>query len=1090
MARILNLEAYPLAETISDNSYLVGTDVTDNKETKNFKIEDLKTHILPDPLTPGTFVNATVIVDADGQISSVATGSSSGISISINGTSGPASLTNNILNIPVYSPTLQQVMGEGSTATVTTPINITLNNVTYDHQIDFSANNLLMETTDGTEISHFKHVGSTIGEMKTVNGTGGEARVRTNSDGKVGIKALSGSGDNEIKVNPTTIEIVSSLSRGMKYDGNYSINGISTYGNRWIPDVGWVNTQIAAIPSGVTSVNTTDSFVTITDPTTTPSISIGEASGTATGVLTSTDWNTFNNKTAFAEPAIFSGSGSPTLASGVTDLEIRTLIGAGVGDGVVTSITTSGTSGAAQLNAGVLNIPNYANSGGTVTGITSNTLNQLTVTNGSSSAELDILTATVAVGETALATGDQIASYVSSEISSIGAVTATSGSNNQVAVFDGTDSIEGDSNFTWNGSTLEVSNGTEYSRVHPDYFYNLSESDDANLYLYTKSNGTSVGSEIIFGRWNGTVGSESPLVNSQLISAQRIMGAYDVADPTNLSTGALIEVRAAENWSTTAQGVRYTIDTNATGEITPTERFAIDSDGNTKITGNVGIGTTPISGKALAVDGSSVISGQLDLNGSGDSKLKLINSTAQDTSGNNYMTWYQSNGSDRRGYLGFTDPNTFNINVQDSPDISQIILDADEIILNSSDETQSGTIKSGVWEATPIADAYIAEDYVTASTGANNRIAVFDGTDSIDGDANFTWSTTTLTVGNSINDNTSNISSTYLQSKVETNDANCLLYGYGTGNSGELVLSSARGTIDSSTAVQSGDTLGEIQGSGHSGTGFRLGGRILFLAGENYVENSNYGTKFGIQTVTNGSTSLATRYIIDGDGDHTFTGNVEVQGSGEILKLESSAATGNGIMSFYDAGGEQATIGFDSGSDALVITNKNAYNATTGGGEIIFKNDAGSGSGTYFDVLKIEGNGDVHITADLIVNGAVVTNGTSYSPPQTFTPTGTSQAINWSNGNVVILDLGSATGDVTLTMTSVKAGASCFIQIIQGSVSRNVVFPSAVKFAGETAPYTLAVTPTNNAIDVVALTCVSSNPDPEIYLANVSQNYG
>ena len=95
MARILNLEAYPLAETISDNSYLVGTDVTDNKETKNFKIEDLKTHILPDPLTPGTFVNATVIVDADGQISSVATGSSSGISISINGTSGPASLINN-----------------------------------------------------------------------------------------------------------------------------------------------------------------------------------------------------------------------------------------------------------------------------------------------------------------------------------------------------------------------------------------------------------------------------------------------------------------------------------------------------------------------------------------------------------------------------------------------------------------------------------------------------------------------------------------------------------------------------------------------------------------------------------------------------------------------------------------------------------------------------------------------------------------------------------------------------------------------------------------------------------------------------------
>ena len=97
MARILNLEAYPLATTISDNSYLVGTDVTDNKETKNFKIADLKTHILPDALTPsGTFVNATVIVGTDGQISSVATGSSSGIALTTDFTSGKATLSNMI----------------------------------------------------------------------------------------------------------------------------------------------------------------------------------------------------------------------------------------------------------------------------------------------------------------------------------------------------------------------------------------------------------------------------------------------------------------------------------------------------------------------------------------------------------------------------------------------------------------------------------------------------------------------------------------------------------------------------------------------------------------------------------------------------------------------------------------------------------------------------------------------------------------------------------------------------------------------------------------------------------------------------------
>ena len=30
------------------------------------------------------------------------------------------------------------------------------------------------------------------------------------------------------------------------------------------------------------------------------------------------------------------------------------------------------------------------------------------------------------------------------------------------------------------------------------------------------------------------------------------------------------------------------------------------------------------------------------------------------------MNWYESDGTSRRGYLGFTDPNTFNINVQES----------------------------------------------------------------------------------------------------------------------------------------------------------------------------------------------------------------------------------------------------------------------------------------------------------------------------------------------------------------------------------------------------------------------------------------
>ena len=83
----------------------------------------------------------------------------------------------------------------------------------------------------------------------------------------------------------------------------------------------------------VTSVGTSQAFITITDPTTTPSISIGNASGAATGVLTAASFNTFDAK----QDAI--------------------------------TLTTTGTSGAATFAGGTLNIPQYTDSGGTVTSV-------------------------------------------------------------------------------------------------------------------------------------------------------------------------------------------------------------------------------------------------------------------------------------------------------------------------------------------------------------------------------------------------------------------------------------------------------------------------------------------------------------------------------------------------------------------------------------------------------------------------------------------------------------------------------------------------------------------------------------------------
>jgi len=73
----------------------------------------------------------------------------------------------------------------------------------------------------------------------------------------------------------------------------------------------------------VTSVSTSQAFITITDPTTTPSISIGNASGAATGVLTAANFNTFDAK-------------QDTI-----------------------TLTTTGSTGVATFSSDTLNIPNY-----------------------------------------------------------------------------------------------------------------------------------------------------------------------------------------------------------------------------------------------------------------------------------------------------------------------------------------------------------------------------------------------------------------------------------------------------------------------------------------------------------------------------------------------------------------------------------------------------------------------------------------------------------------------------------------------------------------------------------------------------------
>ena len=134
--------------------------------------------------------------------------------------------------------------------------------------------------------------------------------------------------------------------------GTFNIAGAGTSSQVILGDL-----SLGTLTSGtVTSVGTSQAFITITSPTTTPSISIGNASASATGVLTATDWNTFNNK----------GSGSVTSVALTESGNALTVTGSPITGAGTFNIAGAGTS--SQVILGDLSLGTLTS--GTVTSVT------------------------------------------------------------------------------------------------------------------------------------------------------------------------------------------------------------------------------------------------------------------------------------------------------------------------------------------------------------------------------------------------------------------------------------------------------------------------------------------------------------------------------------------------------------------------------------------------------------------------------------------------------------------------------------------------------------------------------------------------
>ena len=268
----------------------------------------------------------------------------------------------------------------------------------------------------------------------------GDLTLATLTSGTVTSVALTESG--------TALSISGSPITG---SGTFNIAGAGTSSQVILGDL-----SLGTLTSGtVTSVSSSQAFITIADPTTTPSISIGNASGAATGVLTAADWTTFNGK-----------QDSITL-------------------------TTTGSSGAATLVGSTLNIPQYSGGGGIGGSITDNQVSVGATTadeiEGYSDFTYDNSLDTLTVGEKIESSGTSQLKLIagSSSISIL-----DSGVANHINISPASGRINAQS------STLSVGTGSADTTISSNGAYNLT---------LNTNDGTNSGSIVITDGVNGQI---------------------------------------------------------------------------------------------------------------------------------------------------------------------------------------------------------------------------------------------------------------------------------------------------------------------------------------------------------------------------------------------------------------------------------------------------------------------------------------------------------------------------------------------------------------------------------------------------------
>jgi hypothetical protein len=122
------------------------------------------------------------------------------------------------------------------------------------------------------------------------------------------------------------------------------------------------------------------------------------------------------------------------------------------------------------------------------------------------------------------------------------------------------------------------------------------------------------------------------------------------------------------------------------------------------------------------------------------------------------------------------------------------------------------------------------------------------------------------------------------------------------------------------------------------------------------------------------------------------------------------------------------------------------------------------------------GDGNQMITASYadysVTTAKLAKNSGRFQYGSTLEPAGTTQTIDWNNGVIQKLDLGAASGDVTLTLSNPSQGARYRVFITQGATPRAITWPAAVKWPQGQA---IILSEAEDAVDMVELYYYGSN---------------